>query len=209
MSIKTKFGTACVDGNGYLRISSSKEGNHSKSLHRLVFEDFYQIKLPPNIVIHHEDGNKLNNEIWNLVPMTNEEHSAMHHTGVVFTEERCKKISEAKKGFKFSDKSKEKMRQAKLGKPQTKEMMINRSKTNNRLGIFRVFISQNKTSKQGFDYCYNYTENGKRYELHSVDIFRLKDKVLAKGLDWIIVDEDKVKSNFDSVTADKLCGAIQ
>ena len=78
-SIKTKFGTARIDKKGYYYISSRKEGNNSKFLHRLIFEDFYQIKLPKNIHIHHDDGNKLNNNIWNLIPMTKGEHTFVHH----------------------------------------------------------------------------------------------------------------------------------
>lgn len=191
MSIKTKFGTAYVNSSGYLVISSWKEGNCNKFVHRLVFEDFYQTKLPENIVIHHIDGNKLNNEIWNLEPMTNAEHSAMHQRGVKFTKERCKNISKAKKGFKFTEESKQKMRDAKIGKRQSMETIIARSKTCNTTGIFRVYIRKNKSCKQGWNYCYNYTENGKRKELHSIDIHKLKQKVISKGLDWIILDETK------------------
>ena len=44
---------------------------------------------------------------------------------------------------------------------------------------------------------YNYTEDGKRKELHSVDILKLKKKVIQKGLPWIILDEEKLKANFD------------
>ena len=186
-----------------------KEGNHNKLVHRLTFEDFYQTELPEDWVIHHEDGNKLNNEIWNLVPMTNTEHSVMHHTGVKFTKERCKNISEAKKGFKFSEESKQKMRDAKIGKKQPLQMIINRSKTSNKLGLFRVFISKNKSCKQGWDYCYNYVDNGKRKELHSVDIFKLRQKVLDKGLEWIVVDEEKVKLHFDESTARGILEAIR
>lgn len=209
MSVATKFGRAYVDSQGYLRISSIKEGNHNQFLHRLVFEDFYQIKLPTHIHIHHEDGNKLNNEIWNLIPMTNSEHSIMHHTGVKFSKERCKKISEARKGFKYSEESKQKMREAKIGKKQSLEMMLNRSRTQNKLGIFRVFISQNKSCKKGWDYCYNYVENKKRKELHSVDIFKLRKKVIEKGLPWLIVDEEKVKRAFDEKTAENIINSIQ
>ena len=197
MSVKTKFGTAYKDYHGYMRISSVKEGNHNKLVHRLVFEDFYKIKLPSDVIIHHNDGDRTNNEIWNLIPLTNEEHSRMHHTGAVFTEERCRRISEAKKGFKYSEESKQKMRDAKIGKKQTLDTMIARGKTSNKLGLFRVFKAQNKSCKNGFDYCYNYTEDGKRKELHSVDILKLKKKVIQKELPWIILDEEKLKANFD------------
>ena len=209
MSVKTKFGTAYKDHHGYMRISSVKEGNHNKLVHRLVFEDFYKIKLPSDVIIHHNDGDKTNNEIWNLIPLTNEEHSRMHHTGAVFTEERCRRISEAKKGFKYSEESKQKMREAKLGKRQPLEMVVNRSRTNNKMGLFRVFKSQNKSCKQGFDYCYNYTENNKRKEIHSIDILKLKKRVIEKGLPWIVVDENKLKLEFGDVLAGKVLAAIK
>lgn len=77
-TIQTKFGTASISYEGYYRITSVKEGNLNKLLHRLVFEDFYQTELPSDWIIHHVDGNKLNNEIWNLVPMTKSEHAAIH-----------------------------------------------------------------------------------------------------------------------------------
>ena len=191
MSVKTEFGTAYESSGGYLVISSVKEGNLNKYVHRLVFEKFYNIKLPSDIHIHHEDGNKLNNEIWNLVPMTNKEHSTMHHVGVKFSEERCKNISESKKGYKFSEESKQKMRDAKLGTTQSLDTMIARSKSNTSTGIFRVIIKQNKSCKKGWSYAYGYVENGKRKYLNSVDIYKLKEKVLSKGLEWIILDEEK------------------
>ena len=63
--IQTKFGTAKLRDDGYWDIVTVKEGNFKKLLHRLIFEDFYQITLPKDWIIHHEDGDKSNNEIWN------------------------------------------------------------------------------------------------------------------------------------------------
>lgn len=212
MSIETKFGSAYVDTNGYLRISSVKEGNHNKLVHRLTFEDFYKTKLPSNIIIHHDDGNRLNNNIWNLIPMTSSEHSLMHHTGVTFSEERCKKISESRKGFRYTEESKQKMREAKLGTSQSKETVIKRSKKLNKTGFFRVYIATNKSCKQGWDYCYNYTENGKRKEIHSVSIIKLKQRVLDKGLDWIVLDEEKAKKTLEGIAeevANNIINSIQ
>ena len=80
--LQTKFGTATLCNDGYYHISSRKEGNNGKLLHRLIFEDYYQIKLTTNDFIHHEDGDKTNNEMWNLVPMTNGEHTTLHRLNV-------------------------------------------------------------------------------------------------------------------------------
>ena len=57
--IKTKFGNAKLGTNGYYQITSTKEDNNKKFLHRLVWEDWYGKPIPSNCVIHH-----LNNSIF-------------------------------------------------------------------------------------------------------------------------------------------------
>lgn len=154
-SIKTKFGTARIDKKGYYYISSRKEGNNGKFLHRLVFEDFYKIKLPKHIFIHHNDGNKLNNEIWNLIPMTLSEHSSLHSMGWKPTDEEKKKQS---------------------------ELMSNKMSTT---GLYRVSKSKCRRCKQGFTWMYRYHDkDGKRHNISSTNLDKLKERVLSKGLEW-------------------------
>lgn len=93
--IKTKFGFAHID-NGYYRIFSNEKGNRGKLLHRLIFEDFYQIKLPSKIIIHHLDENKLNNNIWNLIPLTRSEHIYVHSKGKKWSIEHLDKFNKSK-----------------------------------------------------------------------------------------------------------------
>ena len=95
--LHTKFGIAKVDRE-YFRISSSKEGNYQKYLHRLIFEDFYGIEVPDGFVVHHKDGNKLNNCILNLQLMREFDHRSLHHKGTTHTLEAKIKMSKAKKG---------------------------------------------------------------------------------------------------------------
>jgi hypothetical protein len=154
-SIKTKFGTARIEKKGYYYISSRKEGNNGKFLHRLIFEDFYKIQLPKNIHIHHEDGNKLNNEIWNLIPMTLSEHSSLHCKGWKHTEEEKKKKS---------------------------ELMSNKMSTT---GLYRVSKTKCSRCKQGFTWMYRYYDKtGKRHNISSTNLHSLKEKVLSEGLEW-------------------------
>lgn len=94
-SISTKFGNASIYDDGYYQITSRKEGNHGKKLHRLIFEDFYNITLPDDIQIHHNDGDKLNNNIWNLVPMKKGEHQGYHNHLEGCKESSKLKISES------------------------------------------------------------------------------------------------------------------
>ena len=159
--IQTKFGTASLNKSGHYVIRSGKEGNHNKMLHRLIFEDFYQITLPRGLVVHHEDGNKTNNEIWNLIPMTKEEHISYHN-----------RLRE------YSEKSKEKQ-------SNTLSHRINKS------GYYRVSKRVNTTLKQGFLWRYTYVQDGKRKEIASISLSKLKEKVVAKGLEWKILDKVK------------------
>ena len=165
--IKTKFGNAKIQPDGYYAITSGKEGNFSKKLHRLIFEDFYQSELPNDWIIHHEDGNKLNNEIWNLVPMTRREHQSLHT--------RSKQYA---KGNILSNDTRRKM-------------SIQRNTT----GYRNVSINKKPECKQGFYYRYGYRENGKRKVISSVDINELKRKVLAKGLIWEEYSQDEPELN--------------
>lgn len=117
MSIETKFGKACII-NGRYHISTNEKGNRSKLLHRLIFEDYYKIKLPSHIVIHHDDGNPLNNEIWNLVPMTKAEHNVIHTKGRKASLETRQKMSESRQkenhpmyGKKHSKETRKKMKE--------------------------------------------------------------------------------------------------
>ena len=52
---QTKFGTAILCGDGYYHITSRKEGNCGKKLSRLIYEDYYGVKLSSETHIHHID----------------------------------------------------------------------------------------------------------------------------------------------------------
>ena len=190
--MKTKFGNARFDGR-YMRISSRKEGNEGKMLHRLVFEDFYNITLPSNIVIHHNDENPLNNEIWNLIPMTPEEHNTLHHKGKTLSEESKMKIRNSTLGEKnhfygkhHSEETKQLISEKRKGKGQkhTDESKRQMSLKRNSTGYRNVSIQKDSHCKQGFMWRYNYSENGKVKALLSMELESLKEKVLAKGLPW-------------------------
>lgn len=83
MTVKksTKFGTAKINQYGYYQISSYKEGNNGKLLHRLIVEDYYSISLLPWADIHHLDNNRLNNDIENLVILSKSAHLSLHNKG--------------------------------------------------------------------------------------------------------------------------------
>lgn len=78
--LSTKYGTAKLNNEGYYHITSGKENNHGKLLHRLIWEEYYG-ELTPKTHIHHIDKNPLNNCIWNLEPISDSEHSKLHNIG--------------------------------------------------------------------------------------------------------------------------------
>ena len=203
--MKTKFGTAKII-SGYYRIISKEEGNYYKALHRLIFEDFYQIKLPADIVIHHEDGNKLNNEIWNLVPMTTAEHNTIHHKGFHHSEETKQRISNSLKGEKnpmygrhHSEETKATLREKNSGanhvfygkkfKDSHKRKI---SASRNTTGYRNVCIQPCPSCKQKFRYKYSYYDEGKQKVIQSVSLEKLEERVISKGLPWEKLDEEAV-----------------
>ncbi len=177
--IETKFGTATIDEKGYYRITSYNEGNRGKYVHRLIFEDFYKINLdeeyPKGIIIHHNDGNKTNNNIWNLVPISIGEHTSIHHKSKKVSEKTKKRISEGNKGKIIPNK-----------------VRIKLSKSQNNTGYFRVHKHKSNNCEQGFYWQYCYYDNGKRKAISSISLKKLKEKVIGKGLEWVIVDENKI-----------------
>ena len=185
-SITTKFGTASLDG-GYWRIYTAKEGNRGKRLHRLIYEDFHKCTLLPNAFIHHKDGNRSNNRIDNLELISPSEHSTLHQTGNTY----CL-------GRKLSDGTKKKIGDAHRGeknhmwnKHHSMGHMRRVSRTMGSTGFFRLSKDKNKECAQGFAWNYQYyTEEGEHKKIRSVSLIKVKQKVLDKGLDWKVINEE-------------------
>lgn len=185
--MKTKWGNAKICNEGYYKITSKKEGNCNKLLHRLIATDYFGdwINDPEEpFDIHHIDGNKLNNCVLNLEPIPHDEHIRLHQKNKIMAEETKRKISEFRKGISFSDEHKRNISEAKKGKHYSNETCMNMSKSRNSTGYFRVTKVKSKTCKQGFTWMYQYYEGGKRKSIYSVDIEKLEAKVKSKGLIW-------------------------
>lgn len=80
---------------GYVRITlKGKTESRRFLLHRLIADTFIGCVL--NLDVHHIDGNKLNNNIDNLMVLTRSEHTKIHSSNM--SEETKYKISQKTKG---------------------------------------------------------------------------------------------------------------
>jgi len=93
--------------------------NEWVNIHVKVWEEFMGVEVPfddngKRFVIHHLDQNPNNNDILNLVCMTDSEHSRWH--GKNISEETKLKIGESRIGKKHTEETKLKMSKATKGK---------------------------------------------------------------------------------------------
>ena len=65
-----------ISVQGYLIDCTDRK--NKKEIHRQVYEQYHNIKLTKHDIIHHIDGNKLNNNPDNLVCITRAEHVRLH-----------------------------------------------------------------------------------------------------------------------------------
>jgi hypothetical protein len=143
--MKTNYGNVSITKDGYYVISSHKEGNYGKKLHRLIWEDWYQKPVPEGYVIHHLNEDKKDARIQNLQCVSNENHTRFHHKGKTLSEETKQKISEAKKGENNPN----------YGKPISKETKQKISESL-RCKYARVIkAGTNKNGKQVYSLNYN------------------------------------------------------
>lgn len=88
---------------GYMRV---RDGDYTFLLHNVIgftfigIPDKYKDEPRSNLIWHHIDEDKENNDPSNLQCMTIAEHVKLHHTGKVVKEETRRKISESNKGEK-------------------------------------------------------------------------------------------------------------
>lgn len=152
----TEFGNVKLNSEGYLHITSRKEGNHHKKLHRLIWEKHYGTPVPEGYVIHHIDHDKLNNAINNLQCVKESLHNKYHNKLKNF------------KQFGFN-------------KPNL-NTKLKMSEHQNTSGYFRVVI---RTRSNRDYYEYSYYENSKRKTITRKSIELLKREVLKRNLEWI------------------------
>ena len=177
--VNTIFGTATINNTGYYQIDDKKSENHKKLLHRLIYQRFWGVKLPSEVIIHHKDQDKLNNCILNLEAMTRAEHNTLHNKG----ENHPNYGKKADKSLlkKLSDSHK--------GLEQKLSSKVKNSKSKNRTGWFRVGKHKRDSVSQGFTWSYKYCEDGVQKEIERVNFNDLEKEVKSRGLEWFKLEE--------------------
>lgn len=206
----TPWGNAVIH-NGYYVITGGEY--KGKPLHRLLFQKYWRSDIPDGYVVHHKDGDKLNNCIMNLQLMKWKGHSSLHNKGVNHplygkhhSEESKKKMSEVRKGVNHPNygkhHSKEVCRKISealngenhplYGKSRSEKTCRKISEAQNTTGYYRVSVLRTSRCKQGFTYQYKYyvdevDNNGdivrKRKSIERVNLEDLEKAVKDKGLE--------------------------
>jgi hypothetical protein len=77
---RAEHGTGKIDAYGYRVFTFGRNGLYYEvKAHRLVMEKHLGRKLLPTEVVHHKDGNRLNNDINNLELFTSQSEHMKHH----------------------------------------------------------------------------------------------------------------------------------
>lgn len=220
-TLHTKYGNAKISNKGYYVITSKKEGNNMKSLHRLIAKDYFGDWIDEPLIngeqidIHHIDGNPLNNCVLNLLPLPKSEHHKLHnsgenhpnygkhlsdetkrkisesHKGKTLSDEHKKNLSESHKGKTLSDETKKKLSESKKGIPKSEEHKQKLSEA-----------MKGKTHSEKSKYKMSESKNSTGY-------FRVttkKDKTCKQGFiyDYQYYDENGKRKHIVSVDIEKL-----
>ena len=104
------------------------ETSTDQLVHHLVYE-YFNGSIPNGYIIHHKDGNKLNNRIENLQLMSSKEHKVEHLYNTIgkytFTHENTVGANNPFYGKKHTEEAKERNRQAHLGKAPANKIIVN------------------------------------------------------------------------------------
>ena len=76
LGLKIKWKYTYISSEGYL--VNCEDRNNKYLVHRKVMEDKLGRKLKSSEIVHHIDGNKLNNDPDNLMLVTRKEHINIH-----------------------------------------------------------------------------------------------------------------------------------
>lgn len=111
-----------------------KHNTGRQRYHRYIMEKYLGRKLLPNEIVHHKDGDKMNNDLDNLKIMSQSKHMSLHQTGnhnkrncKPNTKETNEKIRLGNLGLKRSEQTRQNISKAKAGTKYSDEHKKNMS----------------------------------------------------------------------------------
>lgn len=131
--------------------------------------------------------------------ISNAKKGEKHHMwGKKHKPSTIKKISDAGRKRKQTEYTKQKLSKLRSGennpfynKHHSQEDRIRMSKIHSSTGYYRVYKQKKDDVNQGFIWVYQYyDENKKRKRLSSVDLAKLKQKVIDNGFIWLKLSDD-------------------
>jgi len=105
-------GSININHDGYYRKRCPNTGKELL-VHQQVWKDNNLGYIPKGFLVHHLDGNKLNNHKDNLLLLDFKIHSKLHHTGMKHSEASKIKMSLNRKGRIFTEEHKNNISKAK------------------------------------------------------------------------------------------------
>lgn len=140
-------------------------------LHRVIWMTANGCDIPEGYEIHHIDGDRQNNSIYNLELIESFKHKSEHKKGVTFSEEHKRKLSEIRKGTinpKDGD--------SKLSYYQTHKIKIAQYTLTDEL--IKTYDSFREIERNGFDrrHVKKICENKYRHKTHKGYKWKYKDE---------------------------------
>ena len=93
--------------------------------------------------------------------------------------------------YNCSESTKQKIGNSQKGSKHSFNHKLKTSKSLSSTGLFRVTKHYSSNYTQGYYWRYQYYVNGKRKVISSIDLEKLKEKVISQGLEWYDISEDR------------------
>lgn len=173
--------------------------NHNNSHLQSAWNKYGEQSFEFNLLEKCNDNKLDDNEIWWIDYFNSADNSKGYNfssggnspmKGKHLSDEICKKISKNRTGKCKGENNymygRFKELHPRFNKPQSDESRLKISKSKNTSGYFRVDKKKCEKCANGFYWRYSYLDNdGFRTSISDKNISKLKEKVLAKGLEWI------------------------
>ena len=145
-SLKHNKYIGTINKKGYVLVKPPKGYKHCK-LHQYIWMCANQADIPKGYDIHHIDGNKLNNSVYNLELVERHVHRSEHKKNI--SDETKRKISEAHKGKHLTEEHRIKISKAIINNPKLSKKVAQYTLDGK---LVKVWLSTNECGRNGFNF---------------------------------------------------------